>query len=136
MTNHKKKVDTGEIGTCAFCNLELRENVIARLGKVIAIPDANPVTKGHLLIVTCRHTQDWFSMTPEEHQDANKLLQMLRSEILQSDPLIAGFNVGANCGTAAGQQIMHAHIHLIPRRHCEHTGITKIKGVIRNKFSY
>ncbi|MCF8145215.1 MAG: HIT family protein [Deltaproteobacteria bacterium] len=28
----------------------------------------------------------------------------------------AGFNIGVNCGVFAGQTIMHAHIHLIPRR--------------------
>ena len=26
-----------------------------------------------------------------------------------------GFNVGANCGEAAGQSVWHAHIHVIPR---------------------
>jgi diadenosine tetraphosphate (Ap4A) HIT family hydrolase len=27
-----------------------------------------------------------------------------------------GFNVGINAGEAAGQTVMHCHIHLIPRR--------------------
>jgi ATP adenylyltransferase len=26
------------------------------------------------------------------------------------------FNISVNCGASAGQTIMHAHIHLIPRR--------------------
>lgn len=26
-----------------------------------------------------------------------------------------GFNVGVNCGEAAGQSVWHAHIHVIPR---------------------
>ena len=26
-----------------------------------------------------------------------------------------GFNIGANCGEAAGQSVWHAHIHVIPR---------------------
>jgi diadenosine tetraphosphate (Ap4A) HIT family hydrolase len=28
-----------------------------------------------------------------------------------------GYNVGVNVGQAAGQTVMHAHIHLIPRYH-------------------
>jgi diadenosine tetraphosphate (Ap4A) HIT family hydrolase len=32
------------------------------------------------------------------------------------DSLVTGFNVGVNNGKTAGQTIMHAHIHLIPRR--------------------
>jgi diadenosine tetraphosphate (Ap4A) HIT family hydrolase len=27
----------------------------------------------------------------------------------------AGYNVGANCGEAAGQTIFHFHMHVIPR---------------------
>jgi len=26
-----------------------------------------------------------------------------------------GYNIGINCGEAAGQTVMHLHIHLIPR---------------------
>jgi len=29
---------------------------------------------------------------------------------------IDGFNVGVNCGETAGQTVMHAHVHVIPRR--------------------
>jgi diadenosine tetraphosphate (Ap4A) HIT family hydrolase len=30
---------------------------------------------------------------------------------------VSGFNVGMNCGIDSGQTVMHARIHLIPRRH-------------------
>ena len=29
---------------------------------------------------------------------------------------IEGFNIGMNCGEAAGQSVYHCHVHLIPRR--------------------
>ncbi len=32
---------------------------------------------------------------------------------LQPQP--AGYNIGFNAGTAAGQTVMHVHIHVIPR---------------------
>lgn len=31
------------------------------------------------------------------------------------DGSVTGFNVVTNCGEVAGQSVMHAHIHLIPR---------------------
>ena len=34
----------------------------------------------------------------------------------KKDKSVKGFNIGANSGKAAGQSIMHCHIHLIPRR--------------------
>jgi len=45
--------------------------------------------------------------------------------------------VGINCGEAAGQTIMHAHVHLIPRR----LGDTPnprggVRGVIPDKMVY
>ena len=32
-------------------------------------------------------------------------------------PMSTAFNVGINCGAAAGQTVFHCHVHLIPRRH-------------------
>ena len=45
-----------------------------------------------------------------------RLLQEARALLLEQDASISGFNVGINSGTAAGQTVMHSHIHLIPRR--------------------
>ncbi|MBV8174049.1 MAG: HIT family protein [Verrucomicrobia bacterium] len=40
--------------------------------------------------------------------------------IREADATVAGFNVGINSGEAAGQTVMHCHIHLIPRRTGDH----------------
>lgn len=103
-------------GRCPFCPLNIESQVCRRCGTVVAIEDKHPVTKGHVLILPLRHTQDFFSMTSEEKRDADRLIQVLRGEIEASDPAVTGFNIGVNCGASAGQTIMHAHIHLIPRR--------------------
>lgn len=63
-----------------------------------------------------RKRPDYFAMTAQERNDADDLLRYLRGKLIESDPKIAGFNVGANAGEAAGQTVMHAHVHLIPRR--------------------
>jgi len=92
------------------------ERAVAIHGSVFAVKDKYPVTDGHLLVITRRHSEDFFSMTPQERRDADELLLQLRAQILQRDKAVSGFNVGANCGIVAGQKVMHAHIHLIPRR--------------------
>jgi len=46
----------------------------------------------------------------------HRLLMAVREDVLRRDPDVAGFNIGINVGTAAGQTVMHCHIHLIPRR--------------------
>ena len=117
---------------CPFCTEAASgEHVVAECGTVVAIADLTPVAEGHLLIITRRHTEDLFSMTAQERADAMTLAGTLREQALAADTTVTGFNVGANCGASAGQQVMHAHIHFIPRR-----GDAPIKGAIRNKMTY
>lgn len=122
---------------CPFCEEDVVSRAAAVMGSVLALPDKFPVTPGHVLIVPRRHTQDYFTMTREEHRDAYELLTKLRSDTLKSDPTVVGFNVGANCGEAAGQTIAHAHIHLIPRRFGD-TPAPKggVRGVIPENMAY
>jgi len=116
---------------CPFCGEAFEAQIVETYGTVVAVEDARPVSPGHMLIVTLRHTADIFSMTDEERTDAMKMVGILKRRAIQIDPSITGFNVGANCGVSAGQHVMHAHIHFVPRR-----GTESVKGVIRNKMAY
>jgi len=51
-----------------------------------------------------------------EHDALYELLKIRERQLLQSDPLITGFDLGVNVGEDAGQKVFHCHIHLIPRR--------------------
>jgi ATP adenylyltransferase len=101
---------------CPFCSESVRAAAVDVGRLVYAIEDAAPVTPGHILVVPKRHTRDFFTMSSEELRDTEALLRSLRESILRNDPTVTGFNVGVNCGASAGQTLMHAHIHLIPRR--------------------
>jgi diadenosine tetraphosphate (Ap4A) HIT family hydrolase len=69
-------------------------------------------------------------MTSDEYMDAFALLRHTK-DVLQEEFNPAGFNVGVNCGEAAGQSVLHAHIHLIPR----YTGdVSNPRGGVRNIF--
>jgi diadenosine tetraphosphate (Ap4A) HIT family hydrolase len=101
---------------CLFCSEEVKHRILMTQGTVYVIEDLYPVTHGHLLVIPFRHTLDYFSMTDEERLDAQKVLIALKEQITQYDSTVQGFNIGINCGVAAGQSVMHAHFHLIPRR--------------------
>jgi len=122
---------------CPFCSASIESKIIERLGTVVAIKDKHSVTKGHVLVLPIRHTLDFFSITSEEKKDADKLIRILRDRIEKSDSTVTGFNIGTNCGKSAGQTIMHAHIHLIPRRNGD-TPNPKggVRGVIPEKMEY
>ena len=82
----------------------------------IALFDAHAVTPLHALICPRRHAATFFDLYEPERRAINLLLDDMRRKVLAKDKDIQGFNVGMNCGTTAGQTIMHCHVHLIPRR--------------------
>lgn len=101
---------------CPFCQAARGNQVVVEYGSVFAVLDKHPVSKGHHLVISKRHVSDYFAWSYNEKRDAESLLSLLRKQILKDDPGVLGFNVGMNCGEVAGQTVMHAHIHLIPRR--------------------
>jgi ATP adenylyltransferase len=122
---------------CVFCSEDIRSRIVTTNGSVFAIEDKFPVTPGHMLIIPFRHTEDYFTLTSQERQHAEELLCTLKNKIQEDDSTVTGFNVGMNCGESAGQTVMHAHIHLIPRRE----GDVKepaggIRGCVPEKMRY
>ena len=76
--------------------------------------DIKPITKGHMLIIPKRHQITVFESTPEEIKAIFELIQKAK-ELLIKEYNPDGFNIVANCGETAGQIVMHAHVHLLPR---------------------
>ena len=101
------------IKLCPFCTLDPIRIVLAT-DHAIALHDGYPVTPGHSLIVPKRHIASFFEATKEEQAAMFDLLAEMR-QLLQLELSPDGFNIGINNGTAAGQTVMHLHIHLIPR---------------------
>ena len=100
---------------CLFCNI--KESGWAD-GNILAYAsyDTHPVSKLHCLIIPKRHVKDYFELTNDEVIACNELIKKVKKKILLKDSLIKGFNIGTNIGKAAGQSVLHCHIHLIPRR--------------------
>ena len=100
---------------CPFCHLDAtRINHESEFA--VAFSDGFPVTEGHALVIPKRHVDSLFELSEQEQADLWKLVALVRAE-LQTKFQPDGFNIGLNDGVAAGQTVMHAHIHIIPRRH-------------------
>ncbi|BAN34919.1 histidine triad (HIT) protein [Sulfuricella denitrificans skB26] len=96
---------------CPFCK---PEEVVLSSELAYVKVDKFPVSPGHLLIVPKRHEANYFDLSQEEQHaiisligEAKTYLEHLRKP--------DGYNIGINIGTPAGQTVMHAHCHLIPR---------------------
>lgn len=122
---------------CALCAALRNRKAVCEFGTAFALIDLHPVTTGHQLIVTKRHAADFFSMTPAERRDAEALLLLMKKQMTEKDPQIVGFNIGMNCGKAAGQTVCHAHYHLIPRRQNDvEDPRGGIRGCVPDKMRY
>ena len=111
---------------CIFCHLD--RSMLAETKLSCAFLDRFPVSKGHSLVIPKRHVASLWEMTTEEYADAFSLVKQIK-DLIQREFKPDGFNIGVNCGEAAGQSIFHAHIHLIPR----YTGdVESPRGGIRN----
>lgn len=98
---------------CVFCNLEPDRVLDQNVGGVI-IRDAYPISSGHTLIIPKRHVESFFDLAKVERDAIFSLLDLgKRNRDTEYSP--AGYNIGINDGTAAGQTVSHMHLHLIPR---------------------
>jgi len=122
--------------SCIFCNIG-PERIVEKNEWFFAIHDRYPVTALHTLLIPFRHAESYFELTQLEVEGSQVLLHSQRQSILEADQAVSGFNIGINVGRAAGQTVMHCHIHLIPRRSEDVLDPTGgVRGVIPEKQKY
>ena len=130
-------MEEDNLENCLFCEWkDEKEKIILENEYAFARFDEFPVSKGHILFMTKRHVKDFFETTAEEKNAIFELMDQAKA-MLDEKYYPDGYNIGMNCGQAAGQSVMHVHVHLIPR----YNGDIKnprggIRGVIPKKQSY
>ena len=99
---------------CPFCRLQERR-ILVKNAFATAFADGFPVAEGHTLVVPNQHVASLFDLPDEEQAAVWSLVAQVRARLM-TELKPDGFNVGLNDGQAAGQTVMHAHVHVIPRR--------------------
>lgn len=98
---------------CPFCQLRDDQCVVVT-PHIRAFRDQFPVSKGHTLIIPQRHVASIFDLHDDELQSIWSAVAQVRQQ-LQQEFKPDAFNIGVNDGAAAGQTVLHAHVHVIPR---------------------
>ena len=100
-----------------FCRIIDREIPCHKLYEdddVLAFLDISQATKGHALVVSKKH-YDNFLTTPQEEMhkvmDVAQRIGQVEIKLLGAK----GVNILTNCYPASGQTVMHFHVHVIPR---------------------
>lgn len=102
---------------CIFCKIvkkEIPATVVYEDADILAFMDIGPIIKGHALVISKKH-YDPVTVTPDEvltklHLTAKRIAQAQMNG-LGAD----GVNIMQNNGKAAGQEVEHIHVHVIPR---------------------
>lgn len=98
---------------CPFCRIA-KERVVFETDTALAFYDGYPISKGHALVIPKRHVTSIFALPEGELAGLWECVADLR-RMLEQQFKPDAFNIGVNDGSAAGQTVSHAHIHVIPR---------------------
>ena len=102
---------------CVFCKIakgEIPAKIIAQSDWSMAFLDIEPRSPGHTLVIPKNHYANLLEVPEEELKDLFLLVQK-SIRILKEKLGVDNFNVGYNHGSVAGQEVMHLHIHILPR---------------------
>lgn len=102
---------------CVFCKILAGEIPAAKVyedEETLAFLDIAPFNYGHTLVIPKRHCHGLSDM-PGESRDRLFAAAALIAPVVLRVTGATGFNLLLNNGQAAGQEVPHAHLHIIPR---------------------
>ena len=117
---------------CIFCKIVAGEMDAAKVyedADVLAFMDVFPMTKGHCLVIPKQHVENIHDIAEESLKNISSVSQKISRKI--KDNLGAdGIRISQSNGKAAGQEVMHYHLHIIPRYEndglgLDHHGVSK-----------
>lgn len=102
---------------CIFCKIAAKEipaTVIYEDELVLAFLDLGPINYGHVLVIPKEHHES-SSTIPEATAGRMFHVGSRIGVALKRQEEYDAFNLHLADGSAAGQVVMHAHLHVIPR---------------------
>ena len=102
---------------CIFCKIangEIPSATVYEDDSFRVILDLNQAIKGHMLILPKEHFANLYEL-PEETAAAAMRLAKKLAMAAKDTMNIDGLNLLQNNGEAAGQSVMHFHLHVLPR---------------------
>ena len=99
---------------CKIINGEIPCHKLYEDDDVLAFLDISQVTKGHALVVSKKHYDNFLTTSKEDMHNVMDVAQLL-GQVAIKFLGAKGVNVLTNCYEPAGQTVMHFHVHVIPR---------------------
>jgi histidine triad (HIT) family protein len=106
------------MGSCVFCDIlagELPSSIVYQDEICSAIMDIQPVNPGHLLVISNDHAVGLADLDPNVGAHMFTVAQRIAQALGDSGLRCEGVNLFVADGAAAGQEVFHVHLHVIPR---------------------
>lgn len=103
---------------CIFCkivNNDIPSKKVFENDKFLAFLDIFPILEGHTIIIPKKHFRNIEDIDDSTLAELYLLVKKIATRIHKSLKL-EGYNILQNNFKAAGQEINHIHIHIIPRK--------------------
>ncbi|WP_078314223.1 HIT family protein [Mycobacterium sp. D16Q16] len=105
--------------SCVFCAIVAGESPsfpVYEDETTLAFLDIRPITRGHTLVIPKSHAQDLTDLKPDDAAAIMTVGQRIANAMRDSKLQSEGTNLALNDGRVAFQTVMHAHLHVVPRR--------------------
>jgi histidine triad (HIT) family protein len=117
---------------CVFCeiaqNKTQESRVVYRDKNIVAFMDYAPINPGHVLVVPFMHAKDLLDMPDSTTRDMLSVARKIGAAIKTTNIKAEGIRFMSNAGEAAGQDMFHAHLHIIPRFVGDNYNAKKVKA--------
>ena len=106
------------LSDCVFCDIVrgiADSSTVYTDDTVVAFMDIQPVNEGHILVVPRAHAACLAELDRETGADLFQVAMELSAALRQSGVRCEGVDLFLADGEAAGQEVFHVHLHVIPR---------------------
>lgn len=106
------------MSSCIFCEIlagRMEGTFVYRNERVSAFMDIAQWTAGHLLVVPNAHAAMLADLESRVGGEIFTVAMRLGAALRKCNPAPHGINLHLADGEAAGQEIFHVHLHVIPR---------------------
>jgi histidine triad (HIT) family protein len=103
--------------SCQFCKIVRKEapaSYVYEDEHVAAFLDTRPLNEGHTLVIPKRHFETIYEVPDEEVAHLYKVVRRIALAV-KKGVLAEGITISQHNERAAGQDIFHLHVHVIPR---------------------
>lgn len=103
---------------CVFCRIidgSEPGSIVYKDEVCTAFMDIQPINPGHMLVIPNKHLAAFDELNEETSSHLFKIVKKLNKSLRDSEIKCEGVDLFLADGEAAGQEVMHTHVHIIPR---------------------